>query len=231
MTTPVEPLDAEKLAYWYLRLNGYLQIENFVVHPGGRGGQRTDADLLGVRFPHRAERLIDDPDDVMADDLETLGSDGRAVDVVIAEVKRGQRCVLNGPWTKPEGQNIDRVLAAIGCLPPQSIGPAATALYRTGLYAGDGLRVRLIAFGMSYNTELADRYQLVAQIVWNQVIEFVWKRLRRYLRQKADIHQWDAQGRRLRALAEEARDLEEFRGTVYSDIGWQGPGSGPRAGQ
>jgi hypothetical protein len=84
---------------------------------------------------------------------------------------------------------------------------------------------------MSYNTELADRYQLVAQIVWNQVIEFVWKRLRRYLRQKADIHQWDAQGRRLRALAEEARDLEEFRGTVYSDIGWQGPGSGPRAGQ
>ncbi|MBN9529773.1 MAG: hypothetical protein J0H82_26435 [Alphaproteobacteria bacterium] len=231
MTTPAEPLDAEKLAYWYLRLNGYLQIENFVVHPGGRGGQRTDADLLGVRFPHRAERLIDDPDDVMADDRETLGLDGRAIDVVIAEVKRGQRCMLNGPWTKPERQNIDRVLAAIGCLPPRSIGPAASALYRTGLYAGDGLRVRLIAFGMSYNTELADRYQQVAQIVWNQVIEFVWKRLRRYLDQKADIHQWDAQGRRLRALAEEARDLEEFRVAVYSDIGWRGPGSGPRADQ
>ena len=49
-------LQPEKVAYWYFRLNGYLQIENFVIHPGRRGGQRTDADLLAVRFPHRAER-------------------------------------------------------------------------------------------------------------------------------------------------------------------------------
>ena len=46
---PQEPLDPEKVAYWYLRLNGFLQIENFVVHPSGRGGQRADADLLAVR--------------------------------------------------------------------------------------------------------------------------------------------------------------------------------------
>jgi hypothetical protein len=43
---PHEPLDAEKVAYWYFRLNGFLQIENFVVHPRGRGGQRTDATCL-----------------------------------------------------------------------------------------------------------------------------------------------------------------------------------------
>jgi len=39
----------EKVAYWYLRLNGFLQIENFIVHPSRRGSQRTDADLLAVR--------------------------------------------------------------------------------------------------------------------------------------------------------------------------------------
>jgi hypothetical protein len=39
-------LDPEKVAYWYFRLNGFF-----------RGGKQTDADLLGVRFPHRAERL------------------------------------------------------------------------------------------------------------------------------------------------------------------------------
>ena len=61
-------LDPEKVAYWYFRLNGFLQIENFVVHPERRGGQRTDADLLAVRFPYRAERLFDDPNDIMADD-------------------------------------------------------------------------------------------------------------------------------------------------------------------
>ena len=40
-------LDPEKVAHWYFRLNGFLQIENFVVHPERRGGQGTDADLLG----------------------------------------------------------------------------------------------------------------------------------------------------------------------------------------
>jgi hypothetical protein len=54
-------LDPEKVAYWYFRLNGFFQIENFVVHPERRGTQRTDADLLAVRFPHRAERLFDNP--------------------------------------------------------------------------------------------------------------------------------------------------------------------------
>ena len=43
-------LDPEKVAYWYFRLNGFLQIENFVVHPERRGSQRTDADLHGLRY-------------------------------------------------------------------------------------------------------------------------------------------------------------------------------------
>jgi hypothetical protein len=59
---PVRPeadcLDPEKVAYWYLRLNGFFQIENFVVHPERRGGQRTDADLLAIRLPFRAERVL-----------------------------------------------------------------------------------------------------------------------------------------------------------------------------
>lgn len=61
-------LNPEKVAHWYLRLNGFLQIENFYVHPSGRGGARTDADLLAVRFPFRAERLYDQPTDIMEDD-------------------------------------------------------------------------------------------------------------------------------------------------------------------
>ena len=34
-----ERLDAEKVAYWYFRLNGFPQIENFVVHPKRRGSR------------------------------------------------------------------------------------------------------------------------------------------------------------------------------------------------
>jgi hypothetical protein len=61
--------------------------ENFVVHPERRGSQRTDADLLAVRFPHRAERLFDDPNDIMADDEQGLRLSHDWIDVVIAEVK------------------------------------------------------------------------------------------------------------------------------------------------
>ena len=113
-------LNPEKVAYWYLRLNGFLQIEDFYVHPPGRHGARTDADLLAVRFPHRAERLFDNPDDTMQDDFAGLALSGDQIDVVIAEVKAG-RCALNGPWTNPDRQNVHRVLAAIGCIPRDRI--------------------------------------------------------------------------------------------------------------
>ena len=57
-------ITAEQLAYWYLRLNGFLTVQNFIVHPDSGSEQRTDADVLGVRFPYRAELkpkpMIDD---------------------------------------------------------------------------------------------------------------------------------------------------------------------------
>src|SRR5262245_28244586 len=127
----VEFLNPERVAYWYFRLNGFFQIENFIVHPHRRGGQRTDVDLLAVRFPHRAERLIDDPNDIMADDVHTLGLSDRMIDVVVAEVKTNQACTLNGPWTKRDAQNVHRVLAAIGCLPSDRIELAANDIYNS----------------------------------------------------------------------------------------------------
>ena len=121
---PDELLLPEKVAYWYFRLNGFLQIENFVVHPGRRGSQRRDADLLGVRFPHRAEFLLDHQDP-MRDDEGTLRLSSVLIDVAIVEVKGNQPCALNGPWTAKEHQNVNRVLAAIGCLPHDLIDEAA----------------------------------------------------------------------------------------------------------
>jgi hypothetical protein len=90
-------LNPEKVAYWYFRLNGFFQIQNFVVHPERSGGQRTDADLPAARFPFRAERLFDDASDVMADDEQRLALSRERIDVVIAEVKTNQPCALNGP--------------------------------------------------------------------------------------------------------------------------------------
>ncbi|MGJ0510659.1 MAG: hypothetical protein ACR652_26745 [Methylocystis sp.] len=207
----IDRLDPEKVAYWYFRLNGFLQIENFVVHPERRGGQRTDADLLAVRFPYRAERLFDNPQDIMADDEQRLALSNVLIDVVIAEVKTNQPCTLNGPWTRSDQKNVHRVLAAIGCLPPDCIERAAENIYRAGIHAGDGqLRVRLVAVGRNQSEELAAAYPEVKQLIWSEVLSFIWDRLHRYRSQKTQVDQWDLPGRAIKHLADASPNTEAF---------------------
>lgn len=206
----VERLDPEKVAYWYFRLNGFFQIENFVVHPERHGGQRTDADLLAVRFPFRAERLFDDPNDIMADDVQRLALSGDLIDVVIAEVKTGQ-CALNGPWTLQDRQNVHRVLAAIGCLPPNRIEAAATDIYRKGFHRSLApLRIRLVAVGRERSEDLAAAYPEVTQLTWAGMLAFVWHRFRRYRQQKTQVDQWDTEGRKIKRLADQSGEPRVF---------------------
>ena len=194
----------EKVAYWYFRLNGFLQIENFVVHPPDRGGQRTDADILGVRFPQRAEFRLDYPEAPMQDDVNILGLTGEFIDIVIAEVKTSRPCSLNGPWTNPDDENVQRVLLAIGCLSNDQINDAAQAIYETGIYSCDnGIRVRLVAVGRTWSRGLQESHPDVVQVRWEDILSFVWNRFSVYEQQKRDTQQWDAQGNELKRLAAE----------------------------
>src|SRR5712692_8838890 len=93
----------EQTALWYLRLNGYFTMPNFIAH--GDGGPRTDVDVLGVRLPHSRE---------YPDDTARLQIPPQKIDVVFAESKAG-RCKLNGPW-KAGGRNhaLEYVLRRVG---------------------------------------------------------------------------------------------------------------------
>lgn len=55
----------ETLAYWYLRLNGFIPMRNFVLHPSVDATDKNsaDSDLLAVRFPHVYEEIGGQPDD------------------------------------------------------------------------------------------------------------------------------------------------------------------------
>jgi hypothetical protein len=207
----VDRLDPEKVAYWYFRLNGFFQIENFVVHPERRGGQRTDADLLAVRFPYRAERLFDDPNDIMADDERRLALSGDLIDVIIAEVKTNQPCTLNGPWTLQDRQNVHRVLAAIGCLPFDRLEDAARDIYQAGVHVSSlGLRIRLVAVGRDRNNDMGVAYPAISQLLWADMLTFVWDRFNRYRQQKTQVDQWDLLGRRIKRLADCSDSAETF---------------------
>ena len=104
----------EQLASWYLRLNGYLTVPNFILHPNTPGSERTEADLLAVRFPYSREvagSLIERDD--------TLSCQDERIDFIIAEVKSGV-CCLNGPWIKSKAGNMQYVLKWFGMIEEES---------------------------------------------------------------------------------------------------------------
>jgi hypothetical protein len=186
-----QPIKYEQLGYWYLRLNGFLTIPNFVVHPDVGRNQETDVDIIGVRFPYRAENL----QYPMRDDAH-FTSKGEKSFIAITEVKAGL-CNLNGPWTRPERGNLLRLLYAIGAFSPSESGLVARSLQENGAYANQLYHISLLCLGMRANDEITARFGAVPQILWDDVLRFVFERFEKYSRQKSSHGQWDAAGSEL----------------------------------
>src|SRR5262249_24480243 len=138
-------IDTERLAYWYFRLNGFLTLENFVVHPQFREqpGQKTDADIYGVRFCRRSELGM--PDDEWCMNLDKTC-------FVLVEVTQGE-CKLNVPWKQQQKKNIQYVLDAIGAFDGTK-DEIAAQLYGDGVFEDQNKSVRLIAVGARLSQEL-----------------------------------------------------------------------------
>lgn len=196
---------AEEVAYWFLRLNGFLTIPNFILHPDRRGSQRTDADIVGVRFPSReeltwTERPIVDHD---------LFEKSRYVEIAIAEIKSARDyCQLNGPWTDPSRGNIEYLLRAMGVFTRSNARTVARSLYDAYEYADGSFSVRFFAFGAKRNDDLRPS---VVQLTWHgDVLPFIFTRFTRHELQKAHNEQWDQAGRDLYLTANACRDIGDF---------------------
>ena len=173
----------EQLALWYLRLNGYFVIPNFIAH--GDGGPRTDVDALGVRFPHSKE---------YPDDVQQLQIPPKKIDIVFAESKAG-RCKLNGPWKNGDDrQALEYVLRRVSiCESDSSIQAAATRLYAEQRQETADYLIRIVCFGSKTN----GRLPRVTQVLWPVVPSFINRRFKTYLDQKAEHQHWDTFGKYL----------------------------------
>jgi len=200
----------EALAYWYFRLNGFLTTVNFVLHPRRGGSQRTDADILGIRFPYRAEF----PEGTESDEPEFAGT--LLPFFVIAEITRGE-CKLNGPWTDPDRGNIGAVLSAIGVYPPETVSAIAQLLYRDGRGEQSGTIGSLFCVGNAQNSTLRSRYPAVPQKTWGEITAFIWRRFRAHRTTKTDVEQWDSTGQQLSELS--IRSLSDFERAVRESCG------------
>ncbi|MDO8773820.1 MAG: hypothetical protein Q7K57_34925 [Burkholderiaceae bacterium] len=183
-------ISSERLAYWFLRLNGFMTIYNFVVHPEeadehGHYHQRTDVDVMGVRFPYRQEnrkRPMVDHDDFR---------DDHRIQLVLAETK-SNACALNKTWRESSRQNMEMALSAAGVLPPARIAEVAEELYRKGTWSDEQLWVRWAFFGAKSNATLRKEFPSVPQFTWDrEVLPFVFNRFNAYRYEKRAHAQWD----------------------------------------
>ena len=197
-------MNPEQLAYWYFRLNGFLTTVNFVIHPEQGAEQRTDVDILGVRFPYRAE-LLTDP----MEDEPLFRQEARRPYVVFAEVKK-DRCKLNGPWTRKDDQNMHRALTAVGAIRPEHIGAAAEDLYTEGVYENGDVYLTLCCIGRRTSPAISRKFLKVPQLLWPAVAAFIHHRFQAYFSQKLSHPQWDETGQKLWKLFEGNQSAKHF---------------------
>jgi hypothetical protein len=170
----------EKLVRWYLRFNGYLTAENYVVHEArnGRVPQGGEFDTLAVRFPYSREQV---DRKLIRNDPRLEDDEARAnhlIDFVIAEVKSGNRNRLNSVWQPDnEVEKVRRVaylLRWMGALgDEQKISDVARRLQKEHRTRENGYLFRLVYFSQSHTKQAVP--DIVPQITFREIAEFIIK--------------------------------------------------------
>lgn len=207
----------DSAAEWFLRLNGFFTVQNFIVHPRmpEEGTvQRTDADVLGVRFPGRKEIVGGGP----LKDHPAFQSASQPL-FVIAEVKAGA-CRINGPWRHPGQKNIIvNVLRSFGRMSPARFEAVAQALYQSGVFESDNLVASLLCFGAATSEALPEG---VVQFTWDRVFGFIYDRYRAFWSAKCQNRQWPPTGRFLWRACSECHERDAYVQRMLKTFGVRG---------
>lgn len=178
---------AECVAEWYFRLNGFLSIPGFIVHidspeaevraNGIVVGARTEADFIGVRFPHSRE-IVNERE--MQDDERVIKMSGDAQVqkplFVLVEVKAGV-CKMNNPWSNSDGHNMERVIRRLGfAAQEEQVLEVAKAMYSEGRWESLTHILQYICVGKKKNQKLSTVYPSLVQIDWDDIGNFLYKR-------------------------------------------------------
>ena len=210
-------LNSESIAYWYFRLNGFFTFKNFVVHPESGNEPRTEADVLGLRLPHRRE-LLHDP---MEDDERFTGFANKSF-LVIGEVKLGG-IRFNPTWRRPELRNVEAFLSAAGAFRKDRVPAIAEAIYTTGAFEDDAYRVCLAGIGTDQSPVLQRQLPNALQITWRDIALFVFNRFSRHREVKMIHYQWDEAGQDLWKTWTRCDRAAEFADAIESLVNAERP--------
>jgi hypothetical protein len=168
--------------------------------------QRTDADIVGVRFPFRNEFHVHgcEPDDI---DDRKLCCEPSKPSFVIVEVKRSE-IALNDAWTSCSkgNENINEMISALGVLGGKEkikIKEVSDRLHEAGQFNDKCYYWSFVLVGNSDVGKVPSRYKLVPRILWSDICRFIHKRFSSapYAKLKGNNQQWDCLGKTLYELA------------------------------
>jgi hypothetical protein len=183
----------EELVEWYLRLNGYFVIPNFILHPLLPGGsQRTEVDLLGVRFPHQIEIVCNsERQKVRMENDGNLVND-EFVDCLIVSVK-GVRSEAEVNKSMKDFQNLRDIIRRFGVVHSEKdVDKVASELLRDKKSVWNHFQTRFLAVAGKHNG-----YSTTKQIIFREIVEFILERFRSYCHHKVDTEQWEGVGKRI----------------------------------
>jgi len=185
-------------------------MNNVIIHPAvGPGSQKTEIDLLGVRFPHRQEEEMQDDQKFTKVNYPYI---------VMVEIKTKGSC-LNPSWTDPKRGNAERFLRFIGPYPEADVPRIAKCLYADGCYEDTRAKISFVMVGDTAENEVKARWKKVLCFDWDAIGRFIHKRLTTTLSVKTDHRQWDATGQLLYSLADANRAEEDFLSAFRTRIG------------
>lgn len=164
----------EEITYWYLRLNGFFPITNFVIHRSSKIKHSADCDLLAIRFPFVYEEIGGNPDDWDNGLAEELGFDH--IVGVICEVKTGAYDLKN--LFRPEYVNY--AIGRLGFVPSENIDTVAGQLNNVAsIETPEGYRIIKLLIANDNRESAEFVYRSL-----NSAEDFIEQRVRKYPQEK-----------------------------------------------
>lgn len=165
---------AEDVGLWYLRLNGVLTIPGFLVHWDRLSSHpRTEADALGVRFPHSQESTSDSP---FRDDPRIVDLCDKRILFLIVEIKAGT-CKVNGPWSDRSKDNMPYVIRRMGfCETESQVVAVSTKLYDHARWEDEHHVVQYLCIGDRADSTLGRQFNHLCQITFKEIAKFLLDR-------------------------------------------------------
>lgn len=183
----------ESLLQWFLRLNGFLTLPNFVLHPDRRrDGQRTEVDVIGVRFPHRSE----------FPDLAQFRTERPFL--VFAEAKASEKSI-NESWLASNRAVLEDLLKCVGLFSYDVVGQVATDLRTMGFGQTDAAQAAIVLVA-SNDGSVVSSHPGALRFTWEACLAFIHDRFKTFHHLKTAHDQWDDSGKKLWELTFRNRD-------------------------